>query len=201
MKKLYKFTLYAFLFLFCIACAGCAGAGKKDAALENLARGEMYHKTGRHKRALKYLNKAAAAGSGEAMASRGALLYDMGRYQDALEDFNAVIAAEPGRAEAYSAAGAAMAALGSYLPARESLLRSLELNPSNAAAHISLGGIYFNTQNYDAAAAEYTKALELRPAGDIYFMRGVCLLYYGKTAAAHEDFKAAGLSEENYPTL
>ncbi|MDR0734991.1 MAG: tetratricopeptide repeat protein [Elusimicrobiota bacterium] len=203
MKKSFTstFLLHTLVFSFCLILAGCAGAGKKNAAVENLARGEMYHKTGDYKRALRYLDKAAAAGSREALASRGALLYDMGRYDDALLDFNAVIAAEPNRAEAYSAAGAAMAALGQYLPARENLLRSIELNRSNAAAHVSLGGIYFNTQNYDAAAAEYTKALKLRPAGEIYFMRGICYLHYGKPDAAREDFKAAGLSEEDYPAL
>ena len=203
MKKFYTstFLLHTLVFSFCLILAGCAGTTSKNSAVKNLARGEMYHKTGDYKRALRQLDKAAAAGSREAFASRGALLYDIGRYEDSLADFNAVIVAEPNRAEAYSAAGAAMAALGQYLPARESLLRSLELNPSNAAAHVSLGGIYFNTQNYAAAADEYTKALKLRPAGEIYFMRGICYLYYGKTKEAHEDFNTAGLSEKDYPTL
>lgn len=179
--------------IFCLA--GCALPLKKTSN-DYLARGEMYYKTGKLKKALKDFNSAVQKDNYniEAYASRGALLYDLQQYETALADFNLVLAADPNRSEVHSAIGATLAAQGKYQEARESLLKALELNPSNVEAICSLGGVYYSTENYKAAIEEYTKALKLRPSPQIYFARGVSYAAYGKDKEALADYKAAGVN-------
>jgi tetratricopeptide (TPR) repeat protein len=196
MKNFFLLSIY---FLF----AGCGWPGHKPDAVEYLARGEMYHKTGKLKKALSNLNKAeeADAYNAEVYAARGALLFDFGEYEKALSDFNAVINLTPYRSEAYAAAGASLAALGRFVLARENILKALELNPVNVQALSSLGGIYFSTGNFKASAEEYTKAINLQPAAAFYFMRGAAYEKLGSLEAARADYQSAGLTPAEYPKL
>jgi len=187
------------LVLSAVCLAACSMPFQKT-SLAYLARGEMYYKTGKLKKALKDFNKAVEKDNYniEAYASRGTLLYDLQQYETAISDFNIVLQADPNRSEVHSAIGAALAAQGKFKEGRESLLKALELNPSNVEAICSLGGIYYSTGNYKAAIEEYTKAIKLRPAPQIYFARAVSYTAYGKEKEALADYRAAGV-EVNQP--
>ena len=178
--------------LICLLAAACSSVPVSKSS-EYLAKGEMYYKTGRVQKALKYFNKAVAEDpyNAEAYLSRGTLLYSAGEYDKAIDDFGVVLDSDKNVPELYSALGAAYAAKGEYAKAREALLKSLELYPANVAALNSLGGIYYSTGNYNAAIKEYDKALALRPVYQIYYMRGVCYEKLGRTQEAEADFKAA----------
>jgi len=182
------------LFLSILFLTACSLPLKKTSN-DYLARGQMYYKTGKYKKALNDFNKAIEKDNYnmEAYASRGVLLFDLKQYHTALSDFGIVLRSDPNSSEAYSAIGAALAAQGRYNEARESLMKALELNPSNVEAICSLGGIYYSTGVYKAAVEEYTKAINLRPAPQIYFERGVAYKAYGKNDEAEADYKAAGV--------
>ena len=182
----------ALLFLVIFVCCACAGV-TVDKSTEYLAKGEMYHKTGRAQKALKYLNKAIAEDPANAQAylSRGSLFYSVGEYDNAIADFNVVLEADKNVPELYAALGAAYAAKGEYKEGRDALLKSLELYPNNVAALNSLGGIYYSTENYNAAIEQYGKALDIRAVPEIFYMRGLCYEKLGMQDKADADFAKA----------
>lgn len=181
------------LLLSVVLLAGCSVFTPKT-SVENLAKGEMYYKTGDYKKALKYLNKAVTKDpyNLDAYASRGALLFEVDDYDAAIADFNIIMQANPNRSEVYSAIGAALAAQGKYDEAIKVLAQALALNPANVEALCSMGGIYYSKGEYKNAVEEYTKALQYRKAPQIYLMRGLSYDQAGMTKEARADLEFAG---------
>jgi hypothetical protein len=75
----------------------------------------------------------------EVLANRGAALRKLGRYQEALADYDRAIALAPASAEAHNNRGVALAALGRYDAALAAYARALELAPGFERARFNRG--------------------------------------------------------------
>ena len=113
MKSILK--SHNFILVFCfIFLAGCLNVQFKSR--DYAAKGEMYLKTEKYKKAEKYLNKAISANPQnlEAYKNRGTLYYTLGDYAKALSDFDYVLSYQKYDSGVLSAKGATLASMGKY---------------------------------------------------------------------------------------
>ena len=123
--------------------------------------------------AIKIYRDAAASQPGNPLVRMrlGLLLKDRGRWHDALEQFNAAIAAQPNYNEAWREKGIAENKLAwqgapaqvpsSPAPGEEALRRAIELDGSDFDAYASLGGTLKRANRLSEAAEAYTRSSEV----------------------------------------
>ncbi|MFW6108599.1 MAG: tetratricopeptide repeat protein, partial [bacterium] len=115
----------------------------------------------------------------------GALLFQRGEHEAALEQFLACRAAAPEHTQALVNAVLARAALG-QLDAADTLLAALPApRPDSLAAHLAVGYLHERRERWDEAAAAYEAALRLDPA----HVPALCGL--GRCALAKGDLEAS----------
>ncbi len=107
-------------------------------------------------------NLEAAKQSLEA-AKQGKLLFDLGRYAEALECFNAFDRLNPNIAALYQTRGLCLQRLGRFEEAQADFERSIALNPGEAETHKNLGTLHSRLGRMEQAFASIDRALELRP--------------------------------------
>ena len=185
------------ILFFAVLFIGCASFGAKTAN-DYLAKSEMYYKTGDLKaswnNAQKALEKDPKAVS--AYGIMGTILYDQGKYDEAIKYFEVLYQAGDKRSEVISALAAAYASKGSYGEALKYVDEALTLNPSNLAALATKGGIYYAKEQYPQAIDVYTKAIAILPSALLYNARGAAYQKMGKVQEALQDYKAAGVEVE-----
>ena len=96
---------------------------------------------------------------------RGELLYQRGRYQEALREFRADIALSPERARSWSSAGDCWRKLGWHEEAIECYRTALRQYPGLVTTRMNLAELYQRQGNFKAALKELHTALGL-PVGD-----------------------------------
>lgn len=123
----------------------------------------------RHERraAAKQSQKAApqnpvAARSLEA-AKQGQALFNLGRYGEALDYFNAFAKLNPNVAPLYQTRGLCLQRLGRFEEAQADFERSIALNPTEAETHKNLGTLHARFGRMEQAFASFNRALALRP--------------------------------------
>ena len=99
-----------------------------------------------------------------AYAGRGLTYYDVGRYLDAIMDYNAAIELEPLNSSLLVERARSEAGLARYDRALQDLTDSISLDPNNALARFYRGNIYALTEEYGSALADYNEALGLNPS-------------------------------------
>ncbi|MGY8682824.1 tetratricopeptide repeat protein [Bradyrhizobium sp. UFLA05-153] len=107
-------------------------------------------------------NLEAAKQSLEA-AKQGQLLFNLGRYAEALECFNAFDRLNPNIAPLYQTRGLCLQRLGRFEEAQADFERSIALNPGEAETHKNLGTLHSRFGRMEQALASLDRALELRP--------------------------------------
>jgi len=107
-------------------------------------------------------NLEAAKRSLEA-AKQGKLLFDLGRYAEALECFNAFDRINPNVAALYQTRGLCFLRLDRFEEAQADFERSIALNPGEAETHKNLGTLHSRLGRMEQALASIDRALELRP--------------------------------------
>ncbi|WP_426608948.1 tetratricopeptide repeat protein [Bradyrhizobium sp. McL0616] len=107
-------------------------------------------------------NLAAVKQSLEA-AKQGQLLFDLGRYAEALECFNAFDRLNPNVAALYQTRGLCLQRLGRFEDAQADFERSIVLNPGEAETHKNLGTLHSRLGRMEQAFASIDRALALRP--------------------------------------
>jgi Flp pilus assembly protein TadD len=107
-------------------------------------------------------NLEAARRSLEA-AKQGQLLFDRGRYAEALECFNAFERLNPNVAALYQTRGLCLQRLGRFEEAQADFERSIALNPGEAETHKNLGTLHSRFGRMEQAFACIDRALDLRP--------------------------------------
>jgi Flp pilus assembly protein TadD len=107
-------------------------------------------------------NLAAAKQSLEA-AKQGQLLFDLGRYAEAVECFNIFAKLNPNVAPLYQTRGLCLQRLGRFEQAQADFERSIALNPGEAETHKNLGTLHARFGRMEQAFASIHRALELRP--------------------------------------
>lgn len=144
-----------------------------------------------------------------AIATRASALFNLGKYDMALKEYNRAIELfpqdeinRPGLASLYLERGDTHYTLEDFEHAIADFDKSIELNPENAIAYVYRGDARDNAGLINEAIADYTKAIELNPNyADAYYNRGVTNKNSEKKDAACADFKkAAELGSEEAKT-
>lgn len=129
----------------------------------------------------------------EIMATKASFLARAGKRDEALQQLDAAIAAQPGSPSLLNERCWIKAQLAAQLDtALKDCTRSIELSDSTAAALDSRALVYFRLQRYDDALADLDAALNARPnqASSLY-LRGIVLNRQGKLAEGKRDVAAA----------
>lgn len=98
---------------------------------------------------------------GPSRATLGGVYRDMGRHEEAAEQFKLATEESPGFDLAYSNLGSELGRLGRYAEAETVLTRAIEINPLLVPAYSNLGVIYAETGRPEDARRAFTKAVEL----------------------------------------
>ncbi|WP_298883967.1 tetratricopeptide repeat-containing glycosyltransferase family protein [uncultured Bradyrhizobium sp.] len=96
-------------------------------------------------------------------AKQGQSLFNLGRYAEALECFNAFEKLNPGVAPLYQTRGLCLQRLGRFAEAQADFERSIALNPDEAETHKNLGTLHARLGRMEQAFASFDRALALRP--------------------------------------
>lgn len=101
--------------------------------------------------------------SSEGERNLAAIAFEEGRFEDAVEIYEGLIAAEPDEAALYTSLAGALGAMGNYDGALEQLERALELEPLNVEAYHNRAVIHERRGQSELAIAEYSTALRYAP--------------------------------------
>jgi tetratricopeptide (TPR) repeat protein len=115
-----------------------------------------------------------------AYGNRGEAYRDQGKYDLAMEDFNASILADPEYAEAYNSRGQMHGTARNYDAALADFKKVIELQPNFDEAYNNIGVIYQMQDKPDEAIVYFDKAIQIDPynedalynAGDYYYKKG-----------------------------
>ncbi|HWY61955.1 MAG TPA: tetratricopeptide repeat protein [Rhizomicrobium sp.] len=151
-----------------------------------------------------YFSHAIAAAPPEAMvmllANRAEVLLQMDRADEALQDFDRALAANPGLVAAWNNRGLALNALGRHDEALISFDRALALAPRSHEAHNNRGDTLHELRRFDDALASFQSALAIRPDDWATLNnRAVALNRMGRIDEALEDYTRALALEPNIP--
>ena len=94
----------------------------------------------------------------------GLLMYNSGRYDQAVAEYQRAIELEPGNSDAYRRRGIAYQADGQVDPALSEYRRAIQVEPSYYRNHQALGDFWFKLGNYDQAVENWLRAVKLAPA-------------------------------------
>jgi tetratricopeptide (TPR) repeat protein len=98
-----------------------------------------------------------------AMLQRALDLHHQGRYEEAIAEYQRVLASDPHQAQALHYLGVALAQFGRHADALQPLSRALELQPNNAALHTHYGNALAGLFRYAEALACYERAIACDP--------------------------------------
>jgi tetratricopeptide (TPR) repeat protein len=112
-----------------------------------------------HLRALGYLDTHSPQGD----RNLAALHFEAGRYAEAAEAYEALVAQSPADANLRASLAGALGALGRLDESLAQLDKALEIDPINAEAHHNRGVLYEKRGDREAAAKDYATALRYNP--------------------------------------
>ena len=95
--------------------------------------------------------------------NRGTAYAALGKYGQAIEDYNKVIEINPADANVYYNRGIAYAALGKYGQAIEDNNKFIEINPADALAYNNRANAYAALGNQKQAIEDFDKAIKIDP--------------------------------------
>jgi tetratricopeptide (TPR) repeat protein len=118
--------------------------------------------------------------------------YNLGKYDEALADFNSGLKYEPNQPIAYRKRGMIKVIKKDYDGAMQDLDKALTLNPRLAHAYIDKGQIMYIKGKYDIALSYLDTAIEIDPAiKDAFNSRAVIRMAMKDTLGAQEDGQRA----------
>ena len=131
--------------------------------------------------------------------NRGNAYITLGRYQQAINDYDAAIRIDPRFAKAYVNRGVALTYIHEYKKALHDFNTALDLDIQDSSVYFNRGNVFKALGFYERALEDYTKALSLNPENvDAYNNRGTTYLKLIKLEMAIEDFtNAITLDPEN----
>ena len=120
-------------------------------------------------------------------------------YDDAIEEYEEAIKANPNFYGAYLNLGKAYEKIAEQSKAIETYLKSIKVNPNYYKAYYNLAHIYFGLKNYDKAVENYEKVLELKPDNyRAYNNIAIIYNYKGDKAKAQEYYIKSLEINKNY---
>ena len=94
---------------------------------------------------------------------RGAMLFNLGYYKRAIDDFNKAIEINPNNADIYYNRGIAKNELDDYKGAIDNYNKAIQINPNYANAYNNRGNAKLILKNYKEAIDDCNKAIEIDP--------------------------------------
>ncbi|MDI9314235.1 MAG: tetratricopeptide repeat protein [Hydrotalea sp.] len=142
---------------------------------------------------------SANPGSVDEYNNHGIAKAKLGKYNEAIKDFDKAIELNPQHAEAYYNRGNAKIDLGQYDSAIKDYNEAIKLNPQHADAYNNRGNAKNGLGQHEEAMADYDKAIELKPQfAEAYNNRGAAKYNLGKHNSAIKDYdKAIELNPQN----
>jgi tetratricopeptide (TPR) repeat protein len=126
----------------------------------------------------------------QAHGNRGIALGEVGRYEEALKEFERAAQLDPGAAWAHANRGSALETLGRYEEALAAYDRTTQLAPSEAIGHWGRGHVLGELGRYEEALAAFDRATQLASGeADLHNARGQALNSlgrHGEALAAHD---------------
>ena len=156
------------------------------------ALGDVYQRSGNDSLAIKYLKQAAneAEWNSTLWVQLGGLLFDTGKYKDAVETLSKVIDNFPDNAFLHWILGLSYGQLKDYENSKKYLLRAAKLAPNNANINQSLAFTLTQLKEYEEALRYLNLAKNINPnSAQIYGMMGMIyddLGEWDKCNAAYE---------------
>ena len=134
---------------------------------------------------------------------RGTIAAEMGREQQALEDFEAAVRYDSTRWRALHNRGVSYALIGRLEEAVADFTRTIELNPRHANAYFNRGELRYKNGQFDKALKDYGRAVQLTPDDSAaYNSRGHTYYHLHKYPEAVRDFtEALRLDPQNSAAL
>ena len=120
-----------------------------------------------------------------AHSDRGAVLYDVKRYDEALAAFDEAVRLDPNFTDAHSNRGNVLHSLNRDDEALEAFDEAIRLDSKNALAHYNRGNLLHSLNHDDEALEAYDEAIRLDPnLTDAHYNRGTVLGKLGRDAEA-----------------
>jgi tetratricopeptide (TPR) repeat protein len=130
---------------------------------------------------------------------RGSAYSKLGRYQQAIEDYNQAILMKPDYAHAYYNRGTVYGKLGRYKQAIEDYNQAITLKPDYDDAYYNRGTYYGLLGRYQQAIEDYNQAILMKPDyADAYYNRGTYYGLLGHYQSAIDDFNKAISLKQNF---
>lgn len=124
--------------------------------------------------------------------NRGYAWFNLGQYQEALDDFDKALQLDSDFEDAYANRGALLLMAGKMDQAESDLKMSIKLNPDNADAYINLGNLYVKMKQFNQAEKSFEKAESISPYNsEIYNNRGIMHAVLGSYEKAMKNFNHA----------
>ena len=133
--------------------------------------------------------------------NRASLLCDMERFDQAMEDYDALLRLDPEDVEAYYRRGLLFLEKGDRQKAEADFNASKAIDPDNMYTLLSQSLLYKLDDNWGAAAEVYTLLIENEQDPDpiFYLNRAECYLNTERISSASADLQVAEMSQRNNP--
>ncbi len=120
-----------------------------------------------------------------------------GNYQQAINDYNRALAADPLNAEAYRGLAQAFENTGDHEQAEHTYRRAIRLRPDYWAGYNALGIFYFHQNRYEDAKDQFRMVTELTPDNYRGYMNLGSMYYYTNEPEKARSFYEKSLALEN----
>ena len=118
---------------------------------------------------------------------------------EAIVEFNKIIAADPKSANAYYNLGYAYDKKGDLANSISNFSKAIEIDPTLTDAYYNRGFAYYKKGNFDSAIADYSKAIEISPdSADAYYGLGLVYSQKGDLDKAISEYTQAIKVRSNF---
>lgn len=132
---------------------------------------------------------------------RASLLSEMGRYDEAIEDYTTLIQDYPEEVEAYYRRGVLYLEQHNRLKGEADFVKANELDPDHFFTQLSKALLFKLEDNWEAAEKIYSRLVETEPNPDpsILLNRAECYVHTGQTFRASADLRTIEPSQRYNP--
>jgi len=132
---------------------------------------------------------------------RASLLSEMGRYDEAIEDYNTLIRLYPDEVEAYYRRGVLYLELNNRAKGEADFRKANELDPDHFFTLLSKALLFKLNDDWEAAEKIYTRLIEseAHPDPSILLNRAECYVHTGQTFRAAADLRTVEPTQRDNP--